>query len=235
MLVDEQGGFVTQRRFPQLTRVRVRQSAHDAMVWLKVPGGDWQVLEPGQHSIDVQVWSDQVPARKSSPEPANAMSRYLGIPVRWVYMDLPGCRPVSRQWVNRSCPVSFADGFPFLVTTTGSLAQLERWSGRRLDVRRFRPGIVVECPEPFMEDAWASLHIGSITLRLVKPCTRCKVTTLDPDTGAPEPDQEPLRTLARYRSNPSGVIFGVNAVHEGTGTLNLGDRVTARSAAGDMT
>lgn len=234
MLVDDTGRFVTQRTFPQLALVRVHQPKPTAAVEVAVPGEGWLALHPTDKPCSVDVWSDTVPAVEGSVEACEAMSRFLERPIKWVFMNEAGCRRVSAQWVERDCSVSFADGFPFLVTTTGSLRQLERWSGRSLDRRRFRPGIIVDCPEPFAEDSWRELRIGAVALRLVKPCTRCRVTTIDPDTALPDPHQEPLRTLGRYRRTASGVIFGVNAVHEGSGTLSVGDDVVAVNADGEV-
>jgi uncharacterized protein YcbX len=74
-----------------------------------------------------------------------------------------------------------------------------------LPMNRFRPNVVVGGARPFEEDEWASLAVGGAdaaalqtTFASVKPCSRCKVTTIDQATGVD--GMEPLRTLSSFRS-----------------------------------
>jgi uncharacterized protein YcbX len=120
--------------------------------------------------------------------------------------------------------VSFADGFPFLLISEESLADLNRRLAYPLPMNRFRPNLVVAGGEPYAEDGWSRMEIGNLRLQVVKPCGRCLVTTTDQDTG--ERGKEPLRTLATYRKVGSEVMFGQNVVHENIGRLRVGDSVT---------
>jgi uncharacterized protein YcbX len=90
-------------------------------------------------------------------------------------------------------------------------------------MNRFRPNLVVAGGEPYAEDGWGSIEIGSVRLQVVKPCARCLVTTTDQASG--ERGKEPLRTLASYRKVGNDVMFGQNVVHEGPGRLHVGDMV----------
>jgi uncharacterized protein YcbX len=128
---------------------------------------------------------------------------------------------------NRARPgdiVSFADGYPLLLISEGSLADLNRRLEAPLEMRRFRPNLVISGCEPYAEDGFAALSIGGVTFRGVKRCERCVVTTIDPATA--EQSKEPLRTLARYRQSDGKVWFGMNLIHDLPGTLRLGDAVT---------
>jgi uncharacterized protein YcbX len=58
-------------------------------------------------------------------------------------------------------------------------------------------------------------------MRVVKPCARCKITTVDQDTAITS--KEPLRTLATFRKRGGEVLFGQNLIHEEAGTLRVGD------------
>ena len=92
-------------------------------------------------------------------------------------------------------------------------------------MERFRPNVVLDGLEPFEEDRIAELRFNSVTLRLVKPCTRCVITSTDQRTG--EPSTNPLPILRAFRFNKAlmGVTFGENAVIAvGVGeTLRLGE------------
>ena len=91
-------------------------------------------------------------------------------------------------------------------------------------MERFRPNIVVSgCSQPFEQDTWKRVRIGGATFRLVKGCSRCKITTTDQRTGvagglkgADGVTPEPLATLQEFREKGAkgNVYFGQNLVHE---------------------
>ena len=92
-------------------------------------------------------------------------------------------------------------------------------------MERFRPNILVGGEEPHEEDTWRRFTIGRMRFSGVKLCTRCKVTTLDQESGIRDRDREPLRTLATYRHLKDKVYFGLNVIHHGTGRISVGDPV----------
>lgn len=120
--------------------------------------------------------------------------------------------------------VSFADGFPLLVTSQESLDDLSGWSGESLPMNRFRPNIVLSgWQEPWAEDRVRRLRLGEVELLMVKRCARCVATTVDQEKATTGP--EPLRTLAAFRRIDQKLLFGVNAVPVRTGTVRVGDSV----------
>jgi len=119
--------------------------------------------------------------------------------------------------------VSFADAFPFLLLSEGSLSDLNRRLETPLPIERFRPNIVVSGCEPYAEDGWQQVRIGKVVFRVAKPCARCVITTTDQTSGERGP--EPLRTLAQFRQKDGKILFGQNLVHEGRGILRVGENV----------
>jgi hypothetical protein len=123
----------------------------------------------------------------------------------------------------------FSDGYPILVIGRASLDDLNaRLAANGFPVvpmNRFRPNLVLDGLDPYDEDHLDTITAGTLTLRLVKPCTRCEITTTDQDTA--RRNLEPLRTLTTYRRDDrlAGVTFGMNAiVVAGAGaTLGVGD------------
>jgi uncharacterized protein YcbX len=115
------------------------------------------------------------------------------------------------------------DGFPFLLISEGSLGDLNARLERSLPMNRFRPNLVVAGCEPFAEDGWRTVRIDAVSLRVVKPCARCAITTVDQESAAR--GKEPLRTLATFRKRGTKVLFGQNLVHDETGVLRVGDTV----------
>ncbi|CAG2065969.1 unnamed protein product [Timema podura] len=73
--------------------------------------------------------------------------------------------------------------------------------------KRFRPNLVVGGSDPYQEDMWDWVKIGdSAVFKKCKPCTRCVMTTIDPETGVMEPKREPLKTLKTHSSTMHSVI-----------------------------
>ncbi|GAA4484784.1 MOSC domain-containing protein [Actinoallomurus oryzae] len=126
--------------------------------------------------------------------------------------------------------VAFADGYPLLVISAESLADLNARLDEPLPMNRFRPSLVVEGLGAFGEDRVERLWIGPVEIEIVKPCDRCVITTTDQETGLR--GREPLRTLATYRTMPKdgggqAVFFGQNAIPRAFGTIRVGDTVRA--------
>ncbi|HQN40865.1 MAG TPA: MOSC domain-containing protein, partial [Pseudomonadales bacterium] len=132
-------------------------------------------------------------------------------------------RPVDPRYATASDQVSFADGFPLLLIGAASLDELNSRLDQPVSMRRFRPNLVVSGGAAFAEDGWRRLRIGTITFRVAKPCARCAIPGIDPDSG--QTTAEPLRTLARFRRRDGVIYFGQNLLHDGPGTLTVGDPV----------
>lgn len=223
MVVDANGNFITQRSHAILGLISA-ESDENSIVLTCEAGTASAVLNNEADAIDVTVWSDTVSA-KHLPETDDLLSEFFGEPMRLVWMPESAKRETSVGGY-----VSFADGYPFLITNTASLSDLNSRIGEEISMDAFRSNIVVESDEPWSEDGWGRIGIGDAVFELISPCVRCKVTTLDPnDPTIVNPNQEPLRTLADFRRDPQrgGVTFGWNAM---TLTPNVevkvGDRVT---------
>lgn len=183
---------------------------------------------------DVTIWGDTV-ALPLADEASNAwLSTAIGRPAALAWMPPDVERPVNPRYARPDDRTSLTDGYPLHLIGSGSMADLNRRLARPLGVERFRPNVFVEGPAPYDEDEWAGIRIGACELRVVKPCPRCAVTTVDPATG--HRGKEPLATLSSYRKREGGVMFGQNAVHDGAGVLRVGDPVVVlsrRDARGD--
>lgn len=232
MVVDGEGVFVTQREVPALATLAVEEDGHGTL--LRGPRGMIRLFPPrGRHRRRVRVWRDVVDAVSSDPDTDRALSEWLGRRVALVHMDEASHRPANPEWAGEGAETSFADGYPILVAGTASLealnARIAARGGEPVPMARFRPNVVVETDEPFVEDTWETIVVGDVVLDLVKPCTRCVVTTTDQETGRVSPDNEPLATLSGFRRSRdrrvAGVLFGWNAVPRAPGGIHVGQTV----------
>jgi hypothetical protein len=221
MVVDEAGRMMTQREHPQMALVRT--AIEDGAIVMRHAREGERVLPLSLSEgarTQVVVWQSQVEAVVHESGGA-WLSRALGLPCRLVYMPDDVLRPTKRG--NEGDVVSFADGYPYLLVSQASLDGLNTRLTAPLPMMRFRPNIVVDGASAHAEDGWKRLRAGSVALRNVKPCSRCVLTTVDPDTGDRGP--EPLRTLASYRAWDGQVWFGVNLIPDGEGSIRVGDPV----------
>jgi uncharacterized protein YcbX len=222
MVLDRDGMFLTQREEPALATITARPT-EDGIELLR-DGVRVSVPKPGPAAErrEVRVWRSTLPARVATA----AAEAVLGPGLRLVYMDDPRSRPVDSAYGLPDDRVSFADGYPLLLASEDSLADLDRRMPAPLPMDRFRPSVVVAGAPPWAEDTWRRIRIGAVTFRVVKPCDRCVVTTTDQVTGARgAAGGEPLRTLARFRRRGDKVFFGQNLVPDGVGTIRAGDAV----------
>ncbi len=227
MVVRPDGGFASQRDTPRLAVVHPHLA--DGELRLEAAG-----MEP--LTLPINATGDATPVRIHG---ARALATHvsaaadawladvLGGEYRLVFMRSENARTTDPAYA-RGHRVSFADGYPALLVSEASVEELGRRAGRAIPVERFRPNIVVTGSYPHDEDKWAGFAIAGLAFSGVKLCARCKVTTTDQETGARDPDREPLRTLALYRRIESLVYFGVNVVHHGPGRIAVGDSIEVR-------
>ncbi|MDF2445848.1 MAG: hypothetical protein K0S46_1084 [Moraxellaceae bacterium] len=233
MLVDTTGHFITQRTHPRLCLVSAVVMA-EGMLHLAAPGMPDLLVAPCAAAVPVAaiVWNDRVDAQATTAEADAWCSEFLGMAVRLVFMPEQAVRPVDPQYAGPGHRTAFSDGFPLLLATQSSLdhlnGRLQAAGERGVDWRRFRPNLVVAgaCP-PHAEDGWRRLRIGAVELSVVKPCSRCVIPSIDPDTAVK--NSQILTILRSYRARADGkTYFGQNVIVSRTGAgarLRIGDRV----------
>ncbi|MBB3726630.1 MOSC domain-containing protein [Nonomuraea dietziae] len=233
LVATPEGQMLTAREEPRLLTCRAEVSG--GTLTLTGPHREPLRVTPTALLTEVRVWRTEVKLTDCGDEAADWLSALLGRSVRLVWLDDPTRRPVNPKHGTPQDRVSLADGYPVLLASTTSLDRLNDWIAETavergeevpapLPMRRFRPNVVVSgVEEPFAEDGWKRVRIGEVDFRVTKPCDRCVLTTIDPDTL--EKGKEPLRTLAKYRRIDKQLLFAVNLIPDGTGVIRIGDPV----------
>jgi uncharacterized protein YcbX len=227
MVVDAKGEFVTQRQLPRMALIRP-QMKHTEVV-LRAPGmlALHLAFDRVEKPVRVRVWKDEVAAYDMGDIAAQWFSDFLSEPgkpqaLRLVRFDPEQKRLSNLQWTGGvEAENQFSDGYPLLVASEGSLAELnERLAAAGHDavgIERFRPNIVLAGIEAHDEDRVDALHIatneGEAELKPVKPCTRCPVPDIDPATAISSPEVgDMLRTYRADARVDGRITFGMNCI-----------------------
>ncbi|MEF9943499.1 MAG: MOSC N-terminal beta barrel domain-containing protein [Burkholderiaceae bacterium] len=215
LIVDDAGEFITQRSAPRMALIATALERHS--LWLHAPGMlSLEIpFELEGDDITVRVWNDTLTATTQSQLASDWFTRFLGTPCQLVRFDRRQQRLADPRYTGTlEVPYQFADAFPLLVVSQASLddfnARLRAQGEAVIGIERFRPNLVLGGIDAFGEDFIDEIRIGELTLRLVKPCSRCPVPTIDPATGLSHPAVGDL--LNQFRATPEGVMFGVNAI-----------------------
>lgn len=222
MVVDAQGRFLTQRELPRMALI-VPTLKHTELV-LRAPGmlALHLALDAVEAPTRVTVWKDEVAAYDMGDLAAQWFSDFLGQTCRLARFDPEQKRLSNKQWTGEiDAENAFSDGYPVLVTSDASLADLNERLAKRgaapVAMNRFRPNLVLSGLDAYGEDHLDEIRFdtpeGEVVLKLVKPCSRCTIPSVDPATGVQ--GHEPSDTLATYRADArldGAITFAMNAV-----------------------
>ncbi|WFR96313.1 MOSC domain-containing protein [Rhizobium tumorigenes] len=232
MVVAPDGQAITQRELPLLARITVEIT--EESLSLRMDGKSDVVVQRSSlvARLDVDIWKSIVSAAVADEATNRSLSGWLGRDVKLAIFDEASERIAEEAWVGNAAPVTFADGFQILLTTTGSLAALNEdlatHGSSPVGMDRFRPNIVIDCAEPWQEDRWAAIEIDGLRLDLVKPCARCIMITQDQFTGSRDV-ANPMPSVGRLRMSADrrvpGPLFGWNTVPRGEGMIEVGSTV----------
>jgi uncharacterized protein YcbX len=230
MIVDADGRGITQRDEKRLALLRISLDATSLRMSNPQGPGPAIALDHEGERVSAQVWGSHCDSFDAGPEVCAFLSDWLGRPLRMVRFDPAGRRLSNQEWTaGREVPNFFSDGYPLLVLSRASIADLAARVGRDLPVNRFRPNVLLDGVTAYGEDQATRLQAGTLTLALTKACIRCIITTIDQATATSQ-DEEPIATLKRYRYDSAlrGVAFGRNAYAlEGVGQrLSRGQAVS---------
>ena len=224
MLVDKENNFVSQRTDSRLALFRTRIDDDLLTVCYKEGKISYSLNANEKLSFQARVWDDVVEVSEVSFDVSRWFSEHLDQEVKLVRKNDQATRYKKLIKGAEKTKVSFADGYPYLIIGTESIAHLNNKLSQQIDLDRFRGNIIVDTTEAHIEDTWDKMSNGNAILEIIKPCARCQVINID-QTSA-EKSKEPLKTLSTYRSREKKIYFGANAIALETGILSVGDEIS---------
>lgn len=225
MVTEPDGTFITARQFPQMVRF-TPAPLHDGL-HLTAPDGSSALIrfaDFAPQDAPTEVWGNHFTARIAPVAINQWLSGFFrrDVQLRWVGPEL-----TRRVKKHDAVPLSFADGFPYLLATEASLRDLQQRCSASVSIEQFRPNLLVTGTAAWEEDTWKVIRIGEVVFDVAKPCSRCIFTTVSPERGQKHPGGEPLRTLQTFRTalDNGDVDFGQNLIARNSGVVRVGDSV----------
>jgi uncharacterized protein YcbX len=224
--------MITLREFPSLYSIKVSLINEDLLQLENEKNNQTPILihlnPPYQKSIiyKVNVWDDVIDVQSIDKMIDDWFSEALGIRCMLVRMIPDFFRQVDLKYANKGQGVLFADGFPYLICTEKNLAFLNSHLDKKVSMLHFRPNIVIDNSDLNEEKSWKSIEINNHIFDSFKPCARCQVISIDPETMKVNEQILPFMSM-NYLENKK-IIFGLNACLK-TGTDNeiirVGDEI----------
>jgi uncharacterized protein len=228
MITDTGNVFITQREVHSMALIRTALSA-DGIVLYKKDNAEDAITIPYEiaegEAVQATIWNDICTALHYNKHADEWLSDALSFNCKLLFMPEYSGRLVDPKFASGNEPVSFADGYPYLIIGENSLQDLNNRLEEALPMNRFRPNLVFSGGQAFCEDKWHKITIGNVEFCALKPCSRCQITTINQDTGMSS--KEPLKTLATFRQVNNNILFGMNLIAVTKGEVKVGDYIYA--------
>ncbi|GAB2638198.1 MOSC domain-containing protein [Emticicia sediminis] len=232
VLADENNVFITQRQNEQMALIDVAIEETGLRVIhrlkriapLQIPFEPQTGAGGVPYQQQITIWDDVVRGIRVSDEADAWFTAVLGMKCSLFYQPDDSIRLTDPKYsITKEEHTSFSDGYPILVIGQASLDELNAKLEEPVSMKRFRPNLVFMGGEAHVEDTWRYFTVGDAKLVGVKPCARCVLTTINPETA--EKGKEPLRTLTQYRNVNNKILFGQNLLVVETGKISVGDEI----------
>ena len=220
MVIDKNGVMLTQRKISKMCLIQPEMAVSGITLHASTMNSLHVEYPLNSKKITVKVWSDECQAFDAGDNAANWLSDVLSTKCRLVYFPEDEFRQIDLTYAEEGDKTAFSDGFPLLLISQASLDDLNQRLTQPITMNRFRPNIVVDGCEPFAEDSWKKMRIGEIDFRIVKPCSRCVIPSINIETAMRE--DEPTKTLASYRKQEKKIFFGQNVIANNIGSIEVG-------------
>jgi uncharacterized protein YcbX len=240
-MIVRNGEYITARAHPKL--VLISPKIENNLLTLSAPGMEEITIDIEKlytlKTMQLTTWfNDSVEVVDCGDEIAEWISNYIfgsNESLRLVFypsrLPKPKTQPRNRPFpaAGRIDQGALQDETSFMLLNQGSIDELNTKLKETVSALRFRPNFVVKGAAAFEEDHWDWIKIGEETIfKAVQPCTRCVFTTINPETGTKNPENQPLKTLQStrvYKATGPSPVFGIQLGIRAMGNVKVGDEV----------
>ena len=222
ILVDENNVFLTQRNIAEMALFKLAIESDCLIVSFELEEIKIPFKTSSQNKEIISIWDDKLEAVHVGKIFDNWFSDRLKLKCKLFYQPEYSIRKIDEKYsITGNEHTNLADGYPILIVSEASLADLNSKCPEFIEMIRFRPNIVIKNSKAFEEDNLEKFNVGNTLMYGVKPCARCILTTINPKTL--EKSKEPLLTLSTYRKINNKIHFGQNVLVHEVGEIKIGD------------
>ncbi|XP_054847805.1 molybdenum cofactor sulfurase [Eublepharis macularius] len=224
MVVNQNGVCITQKQEPKLCLVQPLIDLEKNVMTIKAEGMDPISVSLEEDSgsqtpvCHSKVCSHRVQTYSCGERLAGWFSEFLGRQCYLIRQSSDFKRNANQKHEKgeatpTAAPLSLVNEAQYLLINRTSVLQLSDQITARLGeslplqklIHRFRANIVISTNEPFEEDKWDEIAIGSLHFKVMGPCHRCLVICIDQQTG--QRNKEFLQTLSSTKDRKTN--FGI--------------------------
>lgn len=204
MLIDENNKFISQRTQPRMVLIEQTIDVDTNTILVNAPGMEclsFSLLSNGTKPLSVTVWADTVLVEDMGDTISHWFQRFLRLSnirlVRLVDTFIHTTDPLYAPGGQ----TTLTDGYPITFASEESLIATNKLLEKKVTMEHFRPNITVRGVKAFTEQYWKSLLINNkIVIDVVKPCTRCKIPTINIADGKMHEENQPIRAMKKLAS-----------------------------------
>lgn len=234
--------FTTMRTYPRMVLVTPRIKGN--IMRLLAPGMDEiqidiEKLYKSKEKLNITIRKDEATVIDCGEEAAKWFSKFIlnqdeGLKLVFYPSNEPkpyiGPKNYKYKSAERMDTGSLHDETSYMMMNVASVDELNTRLDKPVTPLQFRPNFVVKGPEAWEEDHWKWVRIGNdVTFKVIQPCTRCMLTTVDPSNGERSKDEEPVKTLRKYRLfdniSSTSPVLGIHLGLRQPGSVRTGDAV----------
>lgn len=219
--------MVTQRTHPQMTTLIPTIDSNKITITDNKNGKSISfdyTIDTHLESFETMVWKDHVTVVNFDKSVDEFFSNFLKLDGTLVTLakNSPRIRKNSSIFDHSSFETKLSDAYPILLCDLASLKSLNSKLAKPISIERFRPNIVIDSNQAFLEDKIKQSKIGDINLISGPLCERCTIPNVDESSGSTS--KEPLNTLNTFRKIDDKICFGLNLVPQNLGSISLRNR-----------
>ena len=208
-VVDSDGKLLTQRHCSRLALIKCGFLESENELSISFPDGALVNAEPVLgRKVGTKLWGRRFNGHIVDGDWNHAISEFCGFNVKLVKAEFEG-----------DC----YDEYPLSILAEESVQSIETMDLQNIDIRRFRPSIVMNGLDPFEENDWigSSVCIGNdLVVQIEGKDPRCSIISNNPNSGSQDVDM-----INRLKSATSDIYLGTYGLVVKPGRISLGDQI----------
>lgn len=224
-IVNNENKIITARENKNLFKLKTKIELDKLIFQDNLEKNEYSLQTIEQQEKEVMIFKDQVIVKLVNHEINDWISKTIEEPSQLARIEDRKRKMKPKYNGKESDYIGFQDASAIHLISESSLKELNKQLKQPITIHHFRPNIVLKGNEAYEEDNWKRITIGTCEFEVAIKTGRCSMLTIHPDTQEIDKNKEPLKTLAKLRTEKNKVNFGIYLIPRKIGTIKTGDEV----------